>query len=206
MSTLWKKNRPEHQHLNLRSMTPQGRNSAIWLLCAYIYKQMPERLYLTASLAQERQEHFQKIVLEGTERMEDQVRSIWLMHMAHQVRTVLTASGDCRIWCCFFFLVSRKIIWSGCWPAMHRRQFLKIGWWKLWINWRKNLLNYFMGKLEIYEEYYLSEKEPGVCKGSSFPRFVLASRQGWFITKSLPLRLQVHTESITVECNWRTNG
>lgn len=83
-----KEKRLEHRNLNLRSMTRQGRNCTIWLLCAYIYKQIPERLYLTASLAQERQEHFQKIVLEGTERMEDQVRAVWWMYLIHRHKTI----------------------------------------------------------------------------------------------------------------------
>lgn len=109
-----KEKRLEHQNLNLRSATPEGRNCTEGLLCAYIHEQMPERLYLTASLAQERQEHFQKIVLEGTERMEDQVRAIiWWMHMAHHLQNHLTASDDCRSWCCFLLLGSRRVHWSG---------------------------------------------------------------------------------------------
>lgn len=139
-------------------MTPQARNCAVWLLCAYVYKQVPEHLYLTASLAQERQEHFQKIVLEGTERMEDQVRPsgrcIW------HITTKLFDWIWWR-WKLVLLLISEiqedTLDWLVIWWAQ-KASFLKTGWWKLWKKWRNIHFHHFVGEVEIYEECYLSER------------------------------------------------
>lgn len=152
-----KEKRLEHRNLNLRSVTPQGRNCTIWLLCAYIYKQIPERLYLTASLAQERQEHFQKIVLEGTERMEDQVRAIWLMRTAHHHKTIwlhlVEVGAASYFWDPgrYFGLADDLPCTGG--KVSEDRMMEAVN--KL----KENIFHHFMGKVEIYEEYYLSEKE-----------------------------------------------
>lgn len=154
-----KEKRLEHQNLNLRSVTPQGRTCTIWLLWTYIYKPIPERLYLTASLAQERQEHFQKIVLEGTERMEDQVRAICLMHMAHHHKTIWLHLGTVEVGAASYFWDPGRYFGLAhdlpCTGGKVSEDRMMEAVKKL----EENIFHHFMGKVEIYEEYYLSEKK-----------------------------------------------
>ncbi|NXW09169.1 CI072 protein, partial [Fregetta grallaria] len=80
-----------------------------------------ERLYLTASLAQERQEHFQKIVLEGTERMEDQGQSIIPMLTGEVIPVMELLSSmkshsvpeEIDVSPCVLCILNKKLVWHA---------------------------------------------------------------------------------------------
>lgn len=147
-----KEKRLDHQNLHLRSTTPQGRNCTVWLLCACIHEQMPEHLCLTASLAQERQEHFQKIVLEGTERMEDQVRAFGWMHMAHHCKTIWLHQVTVEVGAASYFWDPGRCIGLANNDTCTVSKVSEDRMMEAVIKPKENIFHHFRGKVEICEE------------------------------------------------------